>query len=207
MRNAIFVAAVVAAAGSAQAGLANQLANAGFEMAPNYDGNDVGNWAAFFGGADFQQVEIVDQPFAGDFSLQIGTFNTPNTFAGATQRVAVQGGLESTFSFYARSVVANGALYEYRIEWRDAAGDFIGDQFALNTALNATTDWEQYGVTAVAPANAEFASVVIAVQTFGGSAPHEGFSQFDNASFTQVPAPAGAALLGLAGFAARRRRG
>ena len=207
MKTILATVALAALAGTASAGMApNLLGNAGFEVAEPADAPTAGNWARFFGGAEFQQVQRVDQPFEGAFSLQIGTFNTANTFAGVTQEVAVQGDLDTTFSFMARSVVDNGALFEYRIEWKDAGGGFIGNQFGLTQLLNLGTDWEMFSLTAAAPTNAASAVAVIATQTFGGSAPHEGFAQFDNASLTQVPAPAGVAVLGLAGFAARRRR-
>lgn len=203
----MMIATMVALAGSA--GAQNLLSNGSFESGINYDGNDNGNWNAFFGGADFQQVEVVvpvDPAADGTQVLQIGTFNTANTFVGTTQTVPVSAGNEYTFSFQAREIIQNGIFAEYRIEWKDAFGAIIGGQFDLNTNLDSvlTTDWAPYSLTATAPAGAATATVVIAVQTFGSAAPYEGFIQIDEASF--VPGPASAALLGLAGLAAARRR-
>lgn len=201
----IMIATMIVAAGSVSA--QNLLGNGGFEVGINYDGNDSGNWNAFFGGADFQQAEIVAETSgAGDFAMQIGTFNTANTFVGITQTAPVSAGSEYTFSFLAREVVQNGIFAEYRIEWKDAGGNFIGGQFDLNTNLDAglTSTFAPFSLTATAPAGAATGTVVVAVQTFGSAAPYEGFIQLDEASF--IPAPASAALLGLGGLAAARRR-
>ncbi|MEL6795878.1 MAG: hypothetical protein AAFO89_03550 [Planctomycetota bacterium] len=206
----IMIAGVVALAGGAQG--QNLLGNGGFEAQVNFDGNDSGNWNSFFGGADFQQSESIvpgvsDGPAAeGAQVLQIGTFNTSNTFVGVTQTVPVSGGLDYTFAFQAREIVQNGIFAEYRIEWKDAGGSFIGGQFDLNTNLDAglSSDFQPFSLTATAPAGAATGTVVIAVQTFGSAAPFEGFIQIDDASF--IPAPASAALLGLGGLAAARRR-
>ena len=206
----IMIAAVVALAGGAQG--QNLLGNGGFEAQVNFDGNDSGNWNSFFGGADFQQSESIvpgvsDGPAAeGAQVLQIGTFNTSNTFVGVTQTVPVSGGLDYTFAFQAREIIQNGIFAEYRIEWKDAGGSFIGGQFDLNTNLDAglSSDFQPFSLTATAPAGAATGTVVIAVQPFGSAAPFEGFIQLDAASF--LPAPASAALLGLGGLAAARRR-
>ncbi|MEL7483126.1 MAG: PEP-CTERM sorting domain-containing protein [Planctomycetota bacterium] len=201
----IMIATVVAIAGGVQG--QNLLSNGGFEVGINYDGNDSGNWNAFFGGADFQQAEVVAETGgSGAQAMQIGTFNTANTFVGITQTVPVSGGSEYTFDFLAREVIQNGIFAEYRIEWKDAGGAFIGGQFDLNTNLDAglTSSFQPFSLTATAPAGAATGTVVIAVQTFGSAAPFEGFIQIDDASF--IPAPATAALMGLGGLAAARRR-
>ncbi len=188
----------------------NLLFNASFENQVNFDGNDVGNWNSFFGGADFQMSEQVLGPptVDGDFVLQIGTFNTVNTFVGVTQRVGVEAGMEYEFSMFAREVIQNGIFAEYRIEWVDAGGVIIGDQFGLNTAFHddLTSDFQEFSLTAEAPTGAVTAVAVIAVQTFGSAAPHEGFIQIDAASFSKVPAPGTLALLGLGAMGVARRR-
>lgn len=203
----IMIAAVVAVAGGVQG--QNLLGNGGFEVGINYDGNDSGNWNAFFGGAEFQQAEVVAETGgSGAQAMQIGTFNTANTFVGITQTAPVTAGTEYVFDFLAREVVQNGIFAEYRIEWKDAGGGFIGGQFDLNTNLDGglTPTFAPFSLTATAPAGAATGTVVIAVQTFGSAAPFEGFIQIDDASFAVVPAPASAALLGLGGLAAARRR-
>ena len=206
----IAIASGVLLSATAGANAQNLLSNAGFEVQVNFDGNDVGNWNSFFGGADFQMSEQVLGPptVDGDFVLQIGTFNTENTFVGVTQRVGVEEGMEYEFSIFAREVVQNGINAEFRIEWVDAANNIIGDQFGLNTPIQdlLTSDFEEFSITAEAPTGAVTAVAVIAVATFGTASPYEGFIQIDGTSFTKVPAPGTLALLGLGAMGAARRR-
>ncbi len=210
-RTSIAVASGIALMCATGANAQNLLMNSGFEVQVNFDGNDVGNWNSFFGGADFQmseQVDPVGPTIDGDFVLQIGTFNTPNTFVGVTQRVGVAEGMEYEFSMFAREIVQNGIFAEFRIEWVDAGGAIIGDQFGLNTAIHdsLTADFQEFSITAEAPTGAVTAVAVIAVQTFGSAAPYEGFIQIDGTSFSKVPAPGTLALLGLGAMGAARRR-
>lgn len=212
MNKRIAIACAAAAGIVSAASGQNLLMNGSFESALNYDGNDVGNWNAFFGGAPFQMAESITPlpelpPIDGTQVLQIGTTGQPDTFVGVTQRVAVNGDAEYTFSFYAREIVDMGYNAEFRIEWYDAGGAVIGDQFGLNQDITAslTDSFQLYSMTHMAPTNAAFATAVIAMQTFGGVPdPYEGFVQFDGAAF--VPAPSAAAMLGLAGLAGVRRR-
>ncbi|MEM7754071.1 MAG: hypothetical protein AAF297_00370 [Planctomycetota bacterium] len=212
MKTAAFVA--LAVAGSVASGQ-NLLSNGSFESALNYDGNAVGNWNAFFGGADFQQAEIVDPlggllPTAapdGVSVLQVITAGTANTFVGVVQNVAASEGLEYEFEFLARSIDPMGAFSEFRIEWLDAGGAFIGGQFDLNNGItdDLTGDFESFSLSAVAPTGAASLNVVIASATFG-SPGNTSAIQIDSASLTVVPTPGAAAVLGLAGLAAVRRR-
>jgi hypothetical protein len=212
-RIGIAIVAGVSVLGTSHAGAQNLLSNAGFEAAVNYDGNSSGNWAAFFGGAEFQMVESIVPvfelpPIDGTNVLQIGTFNTPDTFAGVVQQVGVEAGMEYEFSIFAREIVQNGINAEFRIEWVDAGGVVIGDQFALNTPIQdlLTGDFQAFSVSAEAPTGAVAANAVIAIATFGTAAPFEGFIQIDGTSFTKVPAPASLALLGMGAMASVRRR-
>lgn len=189
----------------------NLLSNAGFEVQVNFDGNDVGNWNSFFGGAPFQMSEHVLGPpsVEGDFTLQIGTTGQLNTFVGVSQTIDIDADNEYQFSIFAREVVQLGADVEFRIEWVDGGGNIIGDQFALNTNITGdlTSDFQEFSISAFSPADAAQARAVIAVQTFnGGAAPHEGFFQFDATSFTKIPAPGTLALLGLGAMGVARRR-
>ena len=215
MKTAALVALV--AAGSV-ASAQNLLSNPSWETPTNFTpgpGDDVGNWFSFFGGADFQQAEIVDplgglEPQAapdGASVLQVITAGTPNTFVGVVQNVAASAGLEYTFSFLARTIDPQGAATEFRIEWERADGTFIGDQFALNTNITGslTADFQEFSLTAIAPDETASLNVVIAAQTFGTPGTTGAF-QYDSASLTAIPTPGAAAVLGFAGLAAARRR-
>ncbi|MEZ6243319.1 MAG: PEP-CTERM sorting domain-containing protein [Phycisphaerales bacterium] len=211
VQTVLITTAVGVASSAALAGPVNLLSNAGFESQVNFDGNNVGNWAAFFGGADFQMSESivpVDPPVDGLQVLQTGTFNTPNTFVGVVQSVSIQEGMEYEFSLFAREIVQNGIFAEFRIEWLDSGGVFIGDQFALNMSITdaLVTDWTQFSVSGLAPSGAVTANAVFAVQTFGSADPYEGFVQVDGTSFHKVPAPGTLALLAVGAIAAPRRR-
>lgn len=208
MKTTAVIAAVagIAAAASGQ----NLLANFSWENAVNFDGNDVGNWNAFFGGAPFQQVEPVTPQVPatdGALALQIGTTGQADTFVGVTQTVGgIVAGSDYIFSFDSRTQVDMGANAEFRIEWRDSGGNFIGGQFDLTTPIAASSGFESQALVSTAPPGAASATVVIALQTFGGvPAPFEGFWQFDNAFFG-IPAPSAAGALAMAGLVAARRR-
>jgi hypothetical protein len=213
MTKKVCLLATVAFAGSANA----QLLNGSFESPINFDGNSAGNWTAFFsGGADFQMAEPVDPtgdpsfPTSapdGSLVLQIGTVNAINKFVGVVQNVGgVVAGEEFTLSLEARQIVQDGIDLEFRIEWLDADGGFVGDQFAFNQNItdSLTTDFQVFSLTAVAPTNAVAANIVIAGQTFTSFAPFTGFVQVDAVSF--VPAPGVAAAFGVVGLGAARRR-
>ena len=101
--------------------------------------------------------------------------------------------------------VNNGA--ELRIEWFDAADNNIGSTGNLEFQDLLTNDYQQFSISGVAPAGTVRANAVIAVQSFLNDGVIADISiAVDDASFVLVPAPASAALLGLGGLCATRRR-
>lgn len=217
MRTTVLMA-IAAIAGSASG--QNLLNNPGFESDLGFDFSDVTNWNGFFGGPAGTFLEAFNTtgtaPLSGAKALELTIQGAPgvtdgfNAFTGHVQTVfGITPGAEYELSIWARSNgnVANGA--EFRIEWLDAFGTIIGDQFALNTPIqNAlTSEYQQFSISAFAPANAARANAVIAVQSFLNNGVLADISiAVDDASLTLVPAPASAALLALGGFAASRRR-
>lgn len=202
--SSLIVLAGVCASASAQIG------NGGFEEGILYDQPlTVGNWLAFFGPAGVQTVGVTNAaPHSGAQHLHTSLSGAPNSFNGVVQPIdGIVTGQEYTLSLWARAggLVQNGA--EFRIEWINAAGGFVGDQFALNTPIQEllTDDYQQFSLTATAPAEAVRANVVFAIQTFLNDG--VGFDTsvyWDDVSF--VPAPGAMAFAGLAGFTALRRR-
>ncbi|MEM8756709.1 MAG: hypothetical protein AAGF47_02880 [Planctomycetota bacterium] len=217
MKKMMLAAALIAGTAQGQ----NLLNNPSFEGPIVFDGSDLTEWNAFFGGPPGTFLESFNDTGAtplsganahvttiqGDLSAGVDGFNA---FTGLAQRVdGLSAGAPYEFSIFARSNgnVTNGA--EFRIEWIDAGGAIIGDQFALNTPIQdaLTSDYELFSLTAIAPAGAVAANAVLAVQSFL----NDGFLAdtsvaWDDASFVLVPSPASAALLGLGGLAAARRR-
>lgn len=198
--------ALLSAVGAAQA----QIGNGGFESGILYDQPlTPGNWLAFFGPAGTQNVSVSNiAPHSGAQHLLTSLSGAPNSFNGVVQPIdGIVSGNSYTLSFWARAggAVLNGA--EYRIEWINAAGGFVGGQFDLNTPIQSllTQQYQQFSLTATAPAEAVRANVVFAIQTFANDGAHFDTNVYwDDVSF--VPAPGVAGLLGLGGLLGMRRR-
>jgi len=184
--------------------------NGGFEEDISFGASEPGNWLAFFGGGAALTNDpggsVPVMPRSGDRSLSIGNLEANNSFAGVQQGVAVNAGQELTFSLWAKTFDEIQDGLEIRIEFRDSDGNLTQDQFINNTALEGslTEEYQQFSVTDIAPDGTATATVVIAVQSFDGNGVSGGLFSIDDATF--VPTPAGAALLGLGGLAAARRR-
>lgn len=196
-----------AAAGSA---LANQVGNAGFEDPILYDQpmTPTGNWTAFFGPGGTQFVAVVgDHPHSGAQNLSTSLSGFANGFNGVVQRVngTVTPGVAYEFSFFARATGPVLDAAEYRIQWLNAAGGYIGDQFALTQQIGnlLTDEYQPFSYTGIAPPEAMFAELVFAVQSFGGGGLDTNVA-WDDVSF--VPPPGSGVLLCLAGVGMLRRR-
>jgi hypothetical protein len=203
MRRNLFtsLAAAIVACVSTAAIAQTPVGNPGFEGAIQYDVPPaLGSWTAFFGGPPSSvlagEASLV-APRSGSAALLLSVSGDGNAFAGVQQPIgAIQPGVSYTLSLWARRAgnVNNGV--EYRIEWKDAVGGFIGDQFALNTAIqNSLTDeYQQFTLTAVAPAGAASCNLVIAVQSFTFDPVQLIFDTavyFDDVEFTGEGGPSG----------------
>lgn len=216
MRNTMIVAGIaLAGAASGQ----NLLNNASFEDALGFDFTDVSNWNGFFGGPEGVFLQAFNDTGAaartGNNALVLtiqGGSTTPgfDSFTGHTQTVGgIVAGQEYELSMWARSNGAIENVAEYRIEWRDAGGNIIGDQFGLNTSYEAglTSEYQRFALSAVAPAGAAQASAVFAVQSFANNGVLADISvAIDDAALVLVPSPASIAALGLGGLIATGRR-
>ena len=188
---------------------ANLFVNPSFENQITYDGPPfVGSWEGFSGGAGSEAINGTVMPRTGTLNLALSIFGVNNSFAGAFQDVAVVAGTNYTFSGWHKT--PSNPLdvgVEFRIEWRNA-----GSNSEISRTPNSTTaptsDYSQFMLSSVAPAGADLARVVYAIQTFGGDGPTNTGTVFvDDVSFV-VPEPASVSIAMVAGIgllAIRRR--
>jgi hypothetical protein len=146
-------------------------------------------------------------PRTGTLHLSLSIVGVDNTYAGAFQDVLVTPGTNYTFSGWHKTPSSPLDLgVEARIEWRNS-----GSNSEISRTPNLTTpptsDYSQFMLSGVAPAGADSARVVYAIQTFGGEPTNTGTVFVDDVSFV-VPEPASVGLAVIAGIAllATRRR-
>ncbi len=191
---ALLTAAFVAcASGAAMAQSA--VGNAGFEDATFGQAPPAaGNWASFFGGGPILDASLSTvAPHTGLSALHLQATGPNNAFVGVQQPLTgLTPGASYTFRMWARAAgnINNGV--EYRMEWRDTNGTIIGDQFALTTRIDSllTNTYQQFALTAVAPAGAVQATLVFAVQTFAFNPLTPTFDTevfIDDVEFVQTP--------------------
>lgn len=211
----IMIAAVLAIGGTA--GAQNLLNNAGFESELGFDFSNLSNWNGFFGAPPETFLEAFNTTgapaFEGAQALELtiqgaGTSNGNDSFTGHVQIVSgLTGGEPYELSMWARNNNSNlDGVLEWRVEWQDAGGVEISRE-QIEVASLLTDTYQNFSFESLAPAGATQAAIVVAVATgadLGFVYDHSVL--VDDTSLTLVPAPASAALLGLGGLAALRRR-
>jgi len=205
VRTCAVVALTSLAAGGASAA---SLANGSFEDPITTDGPPfVGSWEGFNGGAGSQAANSTAMPRTGAQSLALSIANTNDTFAGVFQDVTnLTPGTPVTLSgYHATPTNPLGVGVEFRIEWRNSAGNTEVSRTPNSTTV-PTAAYSPFTLSSIVPAGADTARVVYAIQSFGAEPGNTGVVYVDDVSF--VPEPSAAAL----GFAAlglsclRRRR-
>lgn len=189
------------------------LENGGFEsalLAP--DLSEEGNFSSFSGGPT-QPFQDTVNPNTGLAHLTTVFAGEDNTFAGVQQ---TQGGIITgetyTFSLLAQAAGPLGFNVEFRLEYLDDLGGFVGGIFDNNVDITAglnDTTYSFFTQSSIAPAGATQLRAVFAGQSFGGG-DNTGTVFADDFSVTGVtipePASFGLLALGMVGFASRRRR-
>lgn len=149
------------------------IGNGSFENPLQFDVQPVvGEWTGFFGGpptSTLAAAQNTTAPRTGANALFLSVTGDGNAFAGMQQPITgLQANVSYQFSIWARRAgnVTNGV--EYRIEWKNAAGGIIGDQFALTTRIDSalTDTYQQFTLTAVSPPGTASGTLVLAVQSF-----------------------------------------
>ena len=153
-----------------------------------------GNWATFFGGPPILDASVsTTAPRTGLSALHLQSTGASNTFVGAQQPLTgISPGASYTLKIWARTAGNINNAVEYRMEWQDSNGTGIGDQFALTTRIDAalTGSYQQFTLTAAAPAGAARANLVLDVQTFSFNPLTPMFDTevfIDDVTFVQTP--------------------
>jgi hypothetical protein len=139
----------------------------------------IGNWASFLGGPPVLKAEVdaaacgcTIVPRTGASALTLIAQGGSDSFVGVQQPVpGISPGVSYTMTFWARSAGPINNAVEFRIEWQDVNGNAIGNQFALTTRIDSsmTATYQQFSLTADAPAGAARANLVFDLQTFAGA--------------------------------------
>ncbi len=205
-RIAICLCALVAIGANRAA--ANLFVDPSFENQITFDGAPfVGFWEGFNAGAGSEAINGTVMPRTGTLNLALSIFGVDNAFAGAFQDVLVTPGTNYNFSGWHKTPSNPLDLgVEARIEWRSSVGNNEISR-TPNLTTPPTSDYTQFMLSGVAPAGADTARVVYAIQTFGGEPTNNGTVFVDDVSFA-VPEPASVGLAAIAGIAllATRRR-
>jgi len=167
----------------------------------------VGSWEAFNGGAGTFAVNDTLLPHSGSRDAHLNITATNNSFAGFFQDVPVTAGALYTYSGFHQSANLNPVEYvsEVRFEWRNSVSN---TEVSRNQVLPiAGPQYTPFSLTFAAPAGADTARVVYAIQTFSDTGTVNTGNVFvDDLSVTQVPEPSAIVLAGLGGLALLRRR-
>ncbi|MEO1584161.1 MAG: PEP-CTERM sorting domain-containing protein [Planctomycetota bacterium] len=222
--NKMMIAMMFAVAGGVQG--QNLLTNAGFEAtdASGGDNPDHADWLSF--NDPGTQFTTATESFEGSQSLKtFGPFDFIGGGTGVVQPFAATAGTTYTAEIYALQqsgdALAGGNFGVFKIEFLDANGLFVagpngegnvpllGYNVFESNAFNSSSPqdaWTLLGTGGVAPAGTASAqAVIVQVQLGDAAGQFTGGAIFWDAA-SVVPAPASAALLGLGGLAAARRR-
>ena len=199
----------------------NLLGNSSFESpllplaAPSVNGNFAPFTGSSGGPIPVDPVPTTTNPLTGAQSLEIAFAGEGAAFSGVQQSVfGLAAGTPVTLTVNAVSDGGNlGVNAEFRIEYLDAVGGFLGGgQFAnnddfTNSLSNTFTTFTQ---TSLVPAGTFETRAVLAGQSFGGgvegSTDDIGTVFFDDINLVPEPSALGMLALGIAGVASRRRR-
>ena len=175
---------------SAGLNAASLLANTGFET-PIVSGAGSGNWGTFSGSGPAEPTVGTVNPNSGSQHVNMTIAGNDNAFTGIQQNFDnIIVGNDYTFSFSALRSGALGLNAEFRIEWLDVGGAFVGGQFDNNQDITTslTESYTLFSQTRTAPAGAVSGRAVIALQSFGAG-DNNGIVFIDDADVDGVVIP------------------
>lgn len=213
MKNITAIALLAAVATTASA---NIVLNAGFEAG---SGTDAADWAEILGGPSGTVGRSMAMPHSGSYSAYMSFDHINNPAAGGAyfieqnQPVGSIIALESyDLSFFAKVDSTNfvGMDTFVQILWLDQdgsnGGGVRGEQLTSLIGLGITDSYQQFSLNGLVAAEGAD-SFLLRFQLSAGAVTDIANGLYvDDVSLTQVPAPASAALLGLGGLVATRRR-
>lgn len=204
----------IALAACAASGLAS-VSNGSFESGT---GADADNWNEIeIAGGSLGASAVADRTTSnvhtGDYAMMLsvtgaGDFGPVAEIQQQTAVGSVSAGQEYDFSFFAMGTPGPGSVAFYEVLFFDGDGSNGGGpqgSSGLQTfALNASyTEISFSGLVAPAGADSVLIQIRLVTGAFDGAA---GEAFIDDVSFNLVPTPAAAALLGMGGLVATRRR-
>ena len=213
MKNITAIALLAAVATTASA---NIVLNVGFEAG---SGTDAADWAEILGGPSGTVGRSMAMPNSGSYSAYMSFDHINNPAAGGAyfieqnQPVGSITALESyDLSFFAKVDSTNfvGMDTFVQILWLDQdgsnGGGVRGEQLTSLIGLGITDSFQQFSLNGLVAAEGAD-SFLLRFQLSAGAVTDIANGLYvDDVSLTQVPAPASAALLGLGGLVATRRR-
>lgn len=217
MKSSAYLVAMAALSGVATVASAqNILQNSGFEAG---SGADAADWMEIVGGGAGVSVRSNLSPYSGAYSAYLAFDHINNPAAGGAyfiEQVLPAGSVDPLLSydlsFYAKTDTTNftGMDTFFQILWLDQdgshGGGVQGEQLTSLIGLGINDSYQQFSINGLAvPSGAD--SLLIRFQISAGAIGDIANALYvDDATLTQIPAPASAALLGLGGLVAARRR-
>lgn len=192
---------VLAGAAAAASGQIELTTNGGFET------GDTSGWQSFPTG--LSSFAASSDAFAGNFSGRL------ENLASGSAALIKQANLgigtvtpfqQVTISFWAKGAGEAGGV-QFAEFFSEIDGGGVSSSVILgNQPLFVTDQWRPYSFTTLTGSNVSGGVTLQLVATTGANIGSTSLLFVDNVSVTVIPAPASAALLGLGGLMAARRR-
>ena len=194
-------AATLLMASGANAGLELTNSNRGFEL------GDVSGWESFPSGNS--TFGVTGDAFSGNFAGEINNFASGSAalIKQANMGIGqVQANQEVTITFMAKGLGEVGGV-SFAEFFSEIDGGGTSSSVLLGGApLFVSSDWEQYSFTTMTGADVSAGVTLQFVAATGANIGSTMQLFIDDVSVSVVPAPGSAALIGLGGLVATRRR-